>query len=203
MSTTAGSSLPPFSFGGQPAPLYRLSVEQFLRLANTGFFMPEDRVELLDGQVVRMNPLDDRHEVATVLAGQTLDELLPPGWHVRTQLSVRLPQSVPIPDVVIARGAARDYRTRKPQPADIALLVEISDSSLAFDRTEKLRLYAIAGIPEYWIINLVDRQIEIHRQPDGSSASYAQREVCKEADTIAMTIDGIACGNVVVTDLLP
>jgi Uma2 family endonuclease len=186
---------------------YRFTVDQFLQTAELGIFLPEDRVELIEGQVIHMTPMGDPHEVALLLAEETIANLLPAGWHIRGQMSIRLASSLPVPDLVIARGKIRDYRRRKPGPADIGLLIEISDSTLAGDRKVKGPLYAGAGIVEYWIVNLNDEQVEVHRQPqppkDGIEASYADRQVIDAKGSVKFNLDGREVGSIKVADLLP
>lgn len=186
---------------------YRFTVDQFLQTADMGIFLPEDRVELIEGQVIRMSPMGDSHEVATLLVVQALTAHLPPGWHVRSQASIRLSTSLPVPDVVVARGEIRDYSRRKPTPPDVGLLIEISDSTLADDRKVKGPLYASAGVVEYWILNLIDRQVEVHRRPqpaqEGIATSYADREVVDAKGSLKFSLDGQAVGLINVADLLP
>jgi Uma2 family endonuclease len=185
---------------------YRFSFEQYYRLGEIGVFSPEDRVELIEGQVIRMNPVGAQHETATLLTSDALVRCLPSGWHVRPQLTVRLLESAPLPDLAVARGAIRDFANRHVSPNEVGLLIEISDSTLAYDRKVKGPLYA-AGIVEYWIVNLIDHQVEVHRQPQPAQgetpASYAQREVVDAKGTLNFNLDSHRVGPIKVADLLP
>ena len=110
----------------------------------------------------------------------------------------------PEPDVTVRRGELRDYDRRKATAEDIALLVEVAVSSLDTDRGEKLRAYAAAGIPTYWIINLNTRRVEVYTAPRGADGvGYAQREERTEADQLDVVIDGQAVGQIAVAAILP
>jgi Uma2 family endonuclease len=124
---------------------------------------------------------------------------------VRIQLPVTLPDSEPEPDVSVARGDDSLYATRHPGPADLGLVVEVPDSSLAFDRDDKARIYARAGIVTYWIVNLVDRQGEVYLGPSGPSAApaYARRQDFPAGALVPLVLDGVAAGHNAVADLLP
>ena len=97
-------------------------------------------------------------------------KIAPPGWCSRVQLPITLSRSEPEPDFVLARGNVRSYLTRHPAPDDAGLVVEVSNSSLNFDRTDKLRIFARGGLKCYWIVNVVDMQIEVFEQPSGPAA---------------------------------
>jgi Uma2 family endonuclease len=118
---------------------------------------------------------------------------------------ITLAAGEPEPDVVVARGSIRDYSSRHPGPSDIALVIEVSDTTLSFDRSQKAREYAASGIREYWIVNLVDRQIEVHRYPQASATGpeYRIREVNTSTATIKLEIEGNQPSELQVSDLLP
>jgi Uma2 family endonuclease len=113
--------------------------------------------------------------------------------------------SEPEPDVSVVRGRRRDYADRHPGPEDVALLVEVADTSLERDRGWKKRIYAAAGIPCYWIVNLIDGQVEVHAQPSGpgEQADYAAHQVYRRGDRIPVVLDGAEAGTIAVDDLLP
>jgi Uma2 family endonuclease len=121
---------------------------------------------------------------------------------VRPAKPIRLPSQVskPEPDRCVVRGAIRDYSQRSPGPADIALIVEVSDTSLGEDR-KLARVYGGAGVPAYWIVNLVDRQVEVYTlpYPDG----YHSRQDHAPGQDMAIVIDGVEVGRVAVADILP
>jgi Uma2 family endonuclease len=129
----------------------------------------------------------------------------PSVWCVRAQCAITLPDSEPEPDVVIARGNARTYATRHPGPQDIGTTVEVSDSTLLGDRADKGRIYARASVPIYWIVNLIDRQIEVYEQPSGPGAApaYAKTTIYHIGDSVPLVLDGNAVATFAVQDLLP
>ena len=136
---------------------------------------------------------------------EILDRLalfLPPGWTWRQEQPVRIPEyDEPEPDIAIVRGANADYKARMPEPADVALLVEVSETSLSIDRGLKCSVYARASIPVYWIINLVDRQVEVYTNP--GPAGYATRQEFKPGQQVPVVIGGQQCAPIAVDDILP
>ena len=145
---------------------------------------------------------NDPHATADELCGDALSRILPADWHSRAGKPIRIPRltSRPEPDRSVVRGAVRDYARRSPEPDNIALLVEVSDASLADDR-RLAGLYGRAGIPSYWIINLVDGQVEVHSRP--GPAGYEALEVLAPGHILSVVIDGVEVGQIPVADLLP
>jgi Uma2 family endonuclease len=147
---------------------FLLTRDEYYEVALTGLFEGR-RVELIEGELIQMMPIDDYHAAITDPLARVLHRTFGEEYAIRTQVPIALGDnyrpSDPQPDATVAIGSWRDYTARKPVASDIRLLVEVSDSSLTFDRTIKAALYGDAGIPEYWIVNLNDRQIEVHRQP--------------------------------------
>ncbi|CUU34884.1 Endonuclease, Uma2 family (restriction endonuclease fold) [Armatimonadetes bacterium DC] len=145
---------------------YRFTPEQFEQLGALGLFQNQ-RVELIEGEIVQMPPVGPEH-------GSTVDQtmlslgrrLSGKSYYVRVQNPLRLGGSEPYPDIAIVPGKPSDYRQQHPTTA--LLVIEIADTSLEYDRTEKMSLYASAGIPEYWIVNLVERCLEVYREPVSS-----------------------------------
>lgn len=113
--------------------------------------------------------------------------------------------SEPEPDVYVVRGELGDYDNRHPGPADTPLVVEVADSTLARDRGLKQRIYARAGVPVYWIVNLVERAIEVHAKPASTAKSpkYRQRQVFAANDDVPVVLDGELVGTLRVADILP
>ena len=137
---------------------------EYEQLVEKGVFAPGDRVELIDGLLIVAEPQSAPHYTAIRLVEQALAGAFGAGWHTRTQAPIALDEtSEPEPDVAVVRGDLRDYTAE--HPADPVLVVEVALTSLALDRGHKASLYARAGRPEYWIVNLVDRVLEIHRDP--------------------------------------
>ncbi|MBW4441599.1 MAG: Uma2 family endonuclease [Plectolyngbya sp. WJT66-NPBG17] len=164
-----------------------------------GILTDDDPVELLEGWLVYKMPKNPPHRIATKLTRDALDQILPSGWYVDTQEPITLIDSEPEPDIVIVRGATQDYVDRHPTAQDIALVIEVADSTLERDRTSKKRLYARAGIPIYWIINLVDRSIEVYAQPENED--YQQQTTVTEQ--IEVVLEGTAIAQISTSNLLP
>jgi Uma2 family endonuclease len=144
----------------------RFSIAEYHRLGELGFFAPDDRVELIRGEIIIKAAKSTLHSVCNSLLLGELYPLLGKRAIVRGQEPIILsPDSEPEPDVVIARNRDDNYLSSHPEPADILLVIEVSDSTLKYDQKTKLSLYAEAGIPNYWIFNLVDIQLEMHSEP--------------------------------------
>ena len=181
------------------------SVEEYHQLIRAGILDENDDVELLEGYVVPKKSCNPPHDTAIRILSKHLERLLPPGWDYRAQSAITLSDSEPEPDLAVVRGDERTYSNRHPGPADLGLVVEVSDTSLAFDRTDKARIYARAGIETYWIINLVDRQVEVYTQPTGPSASpgYIRRDDVPLGGSVSLLLDGVVIAALAVRDLLP
>ncbi len=148
------------------------------------------------------NPL---HSAVNTAAASRVQRVLPPGWLVRVQEPITTTDSEPEPDLVVVRGAVWDFADRHPDSAEVGLVVEVSDSSLRQDRARKRVLGARAGIPAYWIVNLTDRQLEVHQAPGGAAdpADYTVRTDYRPGDRAPLVLDGALVGEVEVADLFP
>ena len=136
---------------------------EYERLVDLGAFPPGDRLELVAGELLVHEPQGSPHATAIRSAQEALRAALGPGWEIRTQMPVALDdESEPEPDVTVVPGSFRDYSGAHPSRP--ALLIEVAESRLAFDREEKGSLYARAGVPDYWIVNLLDRVLEVYRE---------------------------------------
>jgi len=155
------------------------------------------RVELLEGRIFEMPPMKTPHATALLATEEQLRALLPPRCHIRNQMPLALGAfDEPFPDLEVVSGTYRDYSDQHPSSA--LLVVEVADTSLSFDRSNKAIAYT-AGIPEYWIINLPDRAVELHRSPTGNR--YASKQSIPESGVITPLF---APGTVIsVKDLLP
>jgi Uma2 family endonuclease len=164
-------------------------------------------VELLEGIIVDMIPILAPHSYSVERTRKHLDRMAPAGWIVRPQHPVNLAASEPQPDVAVVRGDDADFAQRHPQAAEIGLLVEVSDATLRRDRGAKCELYAAAGVPEYWIVNLVDRQVEVYNDPHsarGSTAArYRSRHIVRPGGAVPFRLDGKILGEIAVADVLP
>lgn len=164
----------------------RYTVDEYLRLAVSGVLHPDDRVELLEGVIVAMAPQNPRHASASTLAHEALRRVVGTRALVRVQLPLVLGiHSVPEPDVAVVSGTAADYFDAHPTTA--MLVVEIADASLAQDRLTKARMYAAAGIPEYWVVNLRDACVEVFRRPDPAAHAYVDSRAARRGDRIELT----------------
>ena len=133
-------------------------------MIETGVLTPQDRVELIDGEVLAMTPQGSAHAACVSLAHEAVRRAFEGVGHVRAQLPLALgTMSEPEPDVAVVIGTPRDYRGAHPQSA--LLVVEVADSTLDYDRGVKAGLYAAAGVPEYWTVNLIDQVVEVFRDP--------------------------------------
>lgn len=186
--------------------LYRLSVDQYHEMARAGVLAEGEPVELLEGLLVKKMTKNERHLAAVWLASQALNRAVPPGWFVGQDHPVVIhPHDEPEPDLTVIRGAIRDYLDRKPGPRDVELVVEVSDSSYAYDRTQNLARYARAAIPSYWIINLIQNRVEVYADPSGpaETPSYGSCEIFGPDGEIPLALDGREFVRIAVRDLLP
>ena len=184
-------------------PLYTFTVAQYQWLEREGVF-GADRVELIDGYVVRKGPMNPPHAVSLERVGDEMRERLPAGYCLRTEKDISLTGSQPQPDAAIASGARDDYADHHPRPDELALIVEVADSTLEEDRTSKLRMYARSRIGIYWIVNIPDRQVEIYTQPvAGNNPRYRRRQVFGEAESVSFPLGTHTIGPIAVADLLP
>jgi Uma2 family endonuclease len=201
------SPLPDTRANGFPAAtLYRLSVEQYHDMIRKGILKDGDPVELVEGVLVLKMTKNPPHRFATQTLDALLNRLLPPGWFVDDQEPVTTQDSEPEPDVAVIRGNRRQYlqEDRHPGPQETALAVEVADSSLDFDETSKLRAYARARIPVYWIVNLIERRVQVYTDPSGPAdePTYAQRQDYAETGEVPVLLDGHEVGRIAVRDLL-
>jgi len=185
--------------------IWRLSVEQYHAMIQAGILTDDDPVELLEGWLVFKMPKNPAHRATTRLVRTALDNVLPVGWYTDSQEPITLLDSEPEPDVVVVRGDTRQYLDRHPAPPDLALVIEVADTTLQRDRTSKKRAYARAGIPVYWIVNLGNEQMEVYTQPWGEAeqADYAQRQDYERLTIVPVVINDVEVGTLAVEALLP
>jgi Uma2 family endonuclease len=192
------------NLAGAGLKLYRLSVIEYDRMAESGL-LADPRVELIDGLLVRKMTKKPEHSATIGTVQELLGELLQAGsgWHLRVEQPVRIPEyDEPEPDLAVARGKSADYRGHHPGPGDVALVIEVAGSSLTADRIDMARAYGIGGIPIYWIVNLIDRQVEVYQEPDPIRGGYSQRAVYQLGDSVPVVIAGAELGVIAVADLL-
>jgi Uma2 family endonuclease len=185
-----------------PGPLYRMTLEQYEALARAGILTKRDKVHLINGYLVRTRSHEPPHATADELCGAELNRIIPREYHARPGKPVRLPatSSEPEPDRSVVRGSVRDYSGRHPGPTDIALIAEVSKASLEQDRA-MAAVYSADRIPYYWIINVVDGQVEVYSQP--GPTGYGMHEVLAPPQVLRVVIDGVEVGEIPVADILP
>jgi Uma2 family endonuclease len=184
----------------EPADLARYTVERYFTLVDEGVLEPDDRVELLEGVVVSMSARNPLHDTGITLVADALHEAIGRRAVIRVQCSLIIGRfSAPEPDVAVVAGTARDYSVAHPSTA--LLVVEIADSTLPQDRLTKSRLYAAAGVPEYWIVNLRDGCVEIRREPNVAARAYGSLTKAIAGERIDLI--ALPGASVAVADLLP
>ena len=190
--------------------LYRIPLDLYHQMGESGLLTPRDRVVLLDGLLVKKMTKGPRHSTANRRGMKALEAVIPAAWHVRIEQPISLvggpdgADSEPEPDLVVVRGGDDRYLDRHPGPRDVALIVEIADSSLRRDRVGLAR-YAWAGIPRVWIVNLIDRCVEDYSGASGPSESpgYSERIDHVTGGTLTITLDGSVHGPIAAGDFLP
>ena len=187
-----------------PLTLRRWHRAEYDRLVDLGVFQGEP-LELIGGQLVVAEPQGSYHAGAITKVDYALRAIVPHGWIVRLQAPVSLDdESEPEPDLVVVPGYPGDYRAA--HPAHPALVVEVAESSLDFDRTRKGSLYARAAVPDYWVINLVDGVVEVYRDPapDASATfGWQHRSVTRLTPPATVAPLGFSGERIAVADLLP
>lgn len=176
------------------------TAEDYQRAADAGVFGPEERLELVNGAIYRMSPQNASHTTVVGLIDDALSEVFRTGHCVRIQMPLEVGgNSLPEPDVCVVAGSRRDYLRRHPSEA--SLLVEVADTSVAFDLITKSALYASAGIPEYWVAVIPERVLVVHREPDTSTGAY--RSIVRLRDGESVSPLAAPDAKLAVTDLLP
>jgi Uma2 family endonuclease len=174
------------------------SREEYDRMIAAGVFRSGARLELVDGEILEMTPQGSLHATSVRLVEDALRRVFGQGYDVRSQFPLAMDNlSEPEPDIAVVTGGPRDYRDAHPGTA--LLVVEVSDSSLGFDRTRKLALYARNRIAEYWIVNLPENRLERYRQPENEV--YSQTDILGPEDILA-EVAGRNC-RIPIADLLP
>ncbi len=165
-----------------PIPRRKFTVEQYYQMAETGILAPGERVELIEGEIIEMSPIGPRHAMCVDRIVQLVVEMLGRTVHLRCQNPIRLSNyTEPEPDITLAKRA--DYSARHPVGDDIFLTIEVSDSTLEKDRTLKQKIYANAGIPEFWIVNLPEDVVEVYRNPAGDV--YQEKKIISREERIS------------------
>jgi Uma2 family endonuclease len=188
-----------------PLPVRQWTVAEYHQMLQTGVLQSGDPCELLEGWIVPKTSRNPPHEQTLDIAQDVFQASLAPEWRLRVQSAITTSDSEPEPDFAVIHNPVTRYAQRLPGPADIGLLVEIADSSLIHDRKAEGRIYARAGIAEYWIINLFDRQVEVYTRPDPAAdePAYMHRTDYRPGDAVPLVLDGREVARLPVIDLLP
>jgi Uma2 family endonuclease len=178
---------------------YRIAVEKYDQMIAAGIFTENDAIELIRGEIVPKMPIGSLHAACV----KRLNEFLIRNFGDRATIGVQDPivlsDSEPEPDISVLKRRSDYYSTGKPTADDVLLVIEVADSSLEFDRENKLSIYAEAGIGEYWIVNLLENIVEVYREPAGST--YASRQDLSRGQTLAI---GVLGGTTIdVAEVLP
>jgi len=184
---------------------YRLTAEQVERMLEAGIIPERDDLELIGGVLYKMVK-QEPHNFAVGQVAESLRRLLPTGFHVREEKSLRQgKRSLPEPDVVVAVGRSGDYRPRPPSTSEVPLIVEVCHYTQKADFQDKYRRYAAARVPVYWILDLHHRRIEVFTRPvgQGAMASYSASVSYPEGGTVPVLLLGKEIGVIQVADLLP
>jgi Uma2 family endonuclease len=197
---------------GQAPAVEPLTISQVEEMMKHGILREGAPLELIDGLLVHKDrsargedPMTHNPAHANCVSRllQVLAIVQANGFHLRCQTPIALsPTRAPEPDIAILRGMPADYRGRHPGPADIAAVFEVADSSLQFDRVRKLQLYAAAGIPVYWIANLIDNVIEVYQRPDLTAGKYAAHAEFRSGDILELTLSATVAFALRADDIL-
>jgi Uma2 family endonuclease len=186
---------------------HRITVAEYHQMIEAGTFGPEPRVELLEGVIVDKMTKNPPHNVACDLVQHLMSRLLPAGYFasMSTSMTIMDRDGEPEPDAMILRGSPRDYAGRRRAPADAALIAEVSDTSYQYDRFAKWVIYASAGVPIYWIVDLNRGRLEIHSEPvgQGEAAYYTRTQILGPDDEVLLILDGREVARFAVREILP
>ncbi len=186
------------------ARLRRFTVDEYRTMIKAGAFGDYEPGELLEGLILwKFRPMTPR-ECYPQHAFMRL-ELNRTDWHVRINPAITLGDSEPEPDAAVVRGSLEDYDKQFPRASEVGVVIEFADASLEFDRVVKQRVYARAGIPGYWIVNVVDTQLEVYTDPDPTTdpPAYRARTDYAPGQSVPLVLDGQPVAALPVADLLP
>ncbi|MBI3800175.1 MAG: Uma2 family endonuclease [Deltaproteobacteria bacterium] len=179
--------------------VHRFTRDEYYRMAEAGLFCDE-RVELLDGEIITMSPQNTPHASTVYRTAHRLEQLIGNITCIRCQLPIVLNDwSEPEPDIAVCVPDPDDYGRAHPQPGQILLLIEVADVSIPYDRGRKTPAYAASGIPELWIVNLPDRRIEVSSAPDPGTRSYRKQQHAFAGEVLSLP----GGGSIAVVDILP
>jgi Uma2 family endonuclease len=185
----------------------RFTVKEFYRLAEVGVLREKERVELLEGYVTMMSPIGPPHSTCVNYLYRAFLRILPTGRDYTNGRDVQFSESSTEPDGLVLRGSLGDFSNLVVTAKDVLLVIEVAETSLSVDRGIKQGIYAAASVPEYWIVNLPERKLEVYRRPvaatNEQSAKYETVDVYLPEQSVDVVIDGTKVGSIVVRDILP
>jgi Uma2 family endonuclease len=190
------------SFAPPPFPVRRWSVAEYEQLNRRGFLTADDKVELLAGWIVPQMTHNAPHDSTIQRLIDALYELLSRHWKLRVQSAINTADSVPEPDVAVVPGPVGRFDQQRPARGEVELVVEVADTTLQQDRTKR-KIYAAAGIPVYWIVNLKQRTVEAYSQPDPAAGRYTVETTYDEHQVIPVSIAGQVMCEIPVSRILP
>ncbi len=187
-----------------PEPVKRWTVTEYHELIRLGILKEGDPYELIEGWLVTKMTNNPPHDAKVNFLNQYFVRLIPADWSCRIQSAISLLDGEPEPDLAIVKGSPLTFDERHPIPADIGLIIEVSDTSYVRDSTIKLRPYARAGIVENWIVNLLAKQFEVYSAPDSQAKqpNYTQQQIYRKGMDVPCAIGGKLLGSIPVSDLL-
>ncbi|HIK50248.1 MAG TPA: Uma2 family endonuclease [Oscillatoriales cyanobacterium M59_W2019_021] len=193
-------SNPPTPLTLEPASLKRWTVRDYHKMSETGLLDPHERTELIAGQITLMAAKGTLHVTSLYLLVNTLRDKLGNSVLIRTQDPIQLDDlSEPEPDLAIVRGTVLDYATEHPRPSDVYLIVEVADRTLKYDCETKDKLYALAGILDYWVLDVKNRQLHIFRDP--TPTGYTSHLILAEPNQAAPLV--FPDCEIILTSILP
>ncbi len=185
-----------------PKDIWQLNVNQYHAMIEKGILTENDPVEFLEGWLICKMPKSPRHRLSTQLTREVIEKVLPQNWYVDAQEPITLDNSEPEPDVLVVRGKRRDYSDHHPKASDVAMVIEVSDSTLERDQNFKKGLYADADIAVYWIINLNSNCIEVYSQPK-KEGTYSKHYTYSPSDKVPIVIDSQEITKLTASEFLP
>ena len=175
------------------------NLDEWRRLGEANIFPPESRIELINGEIIEMSPIGTNHGSHLKRINKLFTRLMPENLLTSVQDPLQLGDlSEPEPDFMLLKPSDDNYSSRHPIAEDVLLLIEVADSSLAFDQNQKLRLYALHNVPEYWLLNLNDNCLEVYRKPHGEV--YAEKTTLYSGDN--GTLSQLSDITIKVSDIL-
>ncbi len=185
-------------------PSHAFTVDDYETMIRAGVLNEDSKVELLEGVVVDKMTKNQHHVVIVMFMQHMLAQLVPNHWFVMMEQPISTTDSMPEPNLSLVKGQFRDYLNRRITPDRIGLVIEVADSSLTVGQTVKLAVYARAGIPVYWVVNLNESVVEVYQAPvTDPTPRYTTKIVYTAADAVPFTLDGVEIARVPVAEIMP